>query len=66
MEIDAKKTLKLGFGRRPQVNSNFVLAISSYYFNIKLHTKNQPPSLVNSGDNSEEDLKIMIWKIPIS
>ena len=35
-----KKTLQLGFGRRPQVNSIFVLTISSSYVNIKLHTKN--------------------------
>ena len=45
MERAMKKTLKLGFGRRPQVNSNFVVTISSIYVNIKLHTKNQPPSL---------------------
>ena len=30
--------------------------------NIKLHTKNQPPSFLNSGDSYEEDLKIRILK----
>ena len=50
-----KKTLTLGFERRPQFNSNFVQTIYSIYVNIKLHTKNQPPSLV-SGESYEEDL----------
>ena len=57
-----KKTLKLGFGRRPHGNSNFVLTISSSYVNIKLHNENQSPSLLNYGDSYEEDLKICIWK----
>ena len=58
-----KKTLKLEFGRRPQVISNFVLNISSSYVNIKLHTENQPPSFVNSGDSYEEGIQIRIWKM---
>ena len=53
-----KKTLKLGFEGRPQVDSNFLLTISSCYVNIKLHTIIQPPSLVNSGNWYEEDLKL--------
>ena len=57
-----KKTLKLGFGRRPYNISNCVLNISSYLANIKLHTEDQPPSQLNSGDSYEEDLKIRIWK----
>ena len=56
-----KKTLTLGFERRPQFNSNFVQTIYSIYVNIKLHTKNQPPSLVNSG-YSYEELNIRVWK----
>ena len=58
MDIALKKTLKLGFGRRPQ----FFLNISSSLVRIKLHTKNQPPNLLNYGDGYEEDLKIWIWK----
>ena len=42
-----KKTLIL---RQPQNNS------------IKLHTNNQPPSLLNFGDSYEEDLRITICK----
>ena len=57
MEIAMKKTLKLEFGRRPQVISNFVLNISASYVNIKLHTENQPTSFDNSGDGYEEDLR---------
>ena len=29
----------------------------------KMHTENQPPSLLNSRDGYEEDLKIQIWVI---
>ena len=62
MEIAVKKTLKFGFGRRPQHN----LYLFSEYFpskvKIKLHTENQPPSLLNIGDSCEEDLKIWILK----
>ena len=57
-----KKTLKLGFGRRPQQHIQIFLNIFSNLDRIKLHTKNQYPSLLNSGDSYEEDRKIRIWK----
>ena len=38
------------------------LLVSSNLFNIKLHTENQPPNFLNSGDSYEEDIKIRIWK----
>ena len=57
-----KKTLKSGFRRRPQKHFQFVLNISSSLVRIKLHTNNQSPSLLNSEDGYEEDLKIWIWK----
>ena len=57
-----KKTLNLGFGRRPQQSSNLFLNIYSSKGKVRLHTKNQPPILPNSGDSYEEDLKIGIWK----
>ena len=60
-----KKTLKLGFGRRPHNFPNFFHNISSSLGRIKLHTENQPPSLFNSGDSYEEDLKISIWKMTL-
>ena len=58
--------------RQPQQHFQFSLNISSRLFRIKLHTKNQPPSLLNPGDSYadeedlsaesyEEDLKIRIW-----
>ena len=59
-----KKTLKLGFGIQPQNNSNFVLNITSIWVNIKLHTKNQPPSLLNSGVSYEETLKLGFERQP--
>ena len=62
LEIAMKKTLKLGFGRRPQQNFQFFLQISSCLVRIKLHTKNQPPSLLYFGYRYEEDLTIRIWK----
>ena len=46
-----KKTSKLEFGRR-----------SYNIYSSNLHAENQPPSLFNSGDSYEEDLKIRIWK----
>ena len=52
-----KKTVKLGFGRQPQHISNCFLDISFNKVNIKIHTENQPPSLLNSGDSYEEDRK---------
>ena len=61
-----KKTLKLGFGIQPQNNSNFVLNITSIWVNIKLHTKNESPSLLNSVDRYEEDLDIVIWKTTLT
>ena len=57
-----KKTLHLGFGRRPPNIWNFFLNMFSSWVKIKLHTKNQPPSLLNYRDSYEEDLKIGIWK----
>ena len=47
-----------------KTTSQYFQKISSIFhlFSLKLHTKNQPPSLFNSGDRYEEDLKIMIWK----
>ena len=27
-----------------------------------LHTENQPPNFLNSGNSYEEDIKIRIWK----
>ena len=59
MDIALKKTLKLGFGRRPQ----FFLNISSSLVRIKLHTKNQPPNLLNYGDGYEEDFTIRMLKM---
>ena len=47
-----KKTLRLGFGRRPQHNFNLFLNMSSSKVKIKL----------NNEDSYEEDLKIDIWK----
>ena len=43
-DIDMKMLIKLGFGRWPQHNFNF------------LHTENQHPSLLNSGDSYEDNL----------
>ena len=40
LKIAMKKTLKLGFGRRPQTNYFFLLEFFSQV-NIKLHTKHQ-------------------------
>ena len=40
----------------------FSLNISYSKVEIKLHTENQPNSLLNYGDSYEEDLKIGIWK----
>ena len=57
-----KKTLTLWFGRWPQQNLEIFLNISPNLVRIKLHTKNQPPSLLNSGDGYVEDIKIKIWK----
>ena len=57
-----KKTLNLGFGRRPKHNFNFVLNILSSWVKIKLNTENQPPSLLIYGDSYEADFKIGIWK----
>ena len=48
-DIYMKKTLKLGFGRRPQQNIQIFLNIVSSLVRIKLHTKNQPPSLIKIG-----------------
>ena len=47
---------------RPYNIYNHFLKISTYQVNIKFHTENQPPSLLNSGDIYEGDLKIRIWK----
>ena len=44
-----KKTLKLGLGRQPQHISDLFLNIFSSLVNIKLHTENQPPNLLNLG-----------------
>ena len=49
LEKAMKKTLTLGFGRRPQQHFQFFLNISSILVRIKLHTKFQPPRLLNSG-----------------
>ena len=48
----------MGFRRPPQHNFN----VTSSWVKMKLHTTNQPPSLLNYGDSCEEDLKIKIWK----
>ena len=61
LEMAMKRTLKLGFGRWPQQHFQFFLIF--LLVKIKLHTKNQLPSLLNSEDVYEEDLKIRIWKI---
>ena len=63
VDIAMKKTLKFKFGRRHQYNSNFFLSMPSSQVKIKLHTNNQPPSLLDYGDSYEEDLKIGIWKM---
>ena len=52
-----KKTLKSGFARWPPQNLQLVHNISSILVRIKLHTTNQPPSLLNSGDSYEEVLQ---------
>ena len=52
-----KKTLKIGFGRRPH---NIFHNISSSLVRINLYTENQPPSLLTYGDSYEEDLKFEI------
>ena len=44
-----KKTLKLGFGRRPYNFLNFFLTISASQVNIKLCAKNQLPMCHGSG-----------------
>ena len=48
-----KKTLYLGFGRRPETISNF---LASGYIKIKFDTKIKPPILPICGDSYEEDL----------
>ena len=53
LKMAMNKTLKLGFGRRPQQNLEFFLNISSSLVSIKLHIKNQSPSLLNSEDGYE-------------
>ena len=58
-----EEDLKLGFGRQTHNFSNFFHNVSSIYgTRIKLHTKNQPPSMFSSGDSYEEDTKIMNLK----
>ena len=57
-----RKTLKLGFGRRTQENLNLKTNIFSSQVDIKLHTENEAPILLNSGDSYEGDLKIRMWK----
>ena len=62
-----KKTLKIRIWKTTlQYFEFFSLNISSKYVNIKLHTENQPPSLLNSEDGYEEDLKIRIWKMTLT
>ena len=36
------------------------------FFYISLDTENKSPSLLNSGDRYEEDLKIRIWKMTLT
>ena len=55
-----KKTITLVFERRPHNISNFSLNIYSSQARIKLQTENQNPSLLNSADSYEEDLKIKV------
>ena len=58
-----KKTLKLGLEDDLNIISIFSLNNASNYVDIKLHNENHPPSLLNSGDSYEEDLKLRIWKM---
>ena len=62
LSVSFQKTLKSRFGRQTQQHFQFCLNIFSCLVRIKLHTKNQHPSLLNSGYRYEEDLKIRIWK----
>ena len=62
-EIAMKTTFKQEFEEDLNNISNCFLNISSSLVRINLHTKTQPPSLLNSGDSYEEDLKIRIWKL---
>ena len=57
LNIAMKKTLKLGFGRRSQQHNQIFQNLLLSLVRIKLHTKNQPPSFLNSEDSYEEDLK---------
>ena len=59
-----KKTLKLGFSKQ-LYNISKSLNTSSNYVKNKLHAENQPPSLLNSEDRYEEDLKISICKMTL-
>ena len=47
-EIDMKKTLKLEFGRIPQIIQFVLLNISSSKVKIKLHANIHHPTLLNS------------------
>ena len=57
-----KKTLKSGFGRRPQQKLQVFSIFLLVWLESKLHTKKQSPSLLNFRDGYEEDPKIWIWK----
>ena len=57
-----KKTLEMGFGRRPIINFNFFFNILLRQVKIKLNTKILLHSMLSYGDSYEEDLKIVILK----
>ena len=56
-EIVMKKTLTLGFGRRPKNNSNFLSIFLIVRLKSHSHSENHLPSLLNSADSYEEDIK---------
>ena len=66
LSLSFQKTLKSRFERQPQQHFQFCLNILSCLVRIKLHTKISPPSLLNVGDRSEEELKICIWKTTLT
>ena len=61
LEIAMKKTLDSDL-EDDLKKFQFYLNIFSSQVNTKLHTENQSPSLLNSWDSCEEDLKISILK----
>ena len=59
-----KKTLNQNLEDDLKIIHFYSLNISSNYVNIQLHIENQPPSLLNSGDSYEEDIKLGFGRRP--